>query len=138
MKSELSYSRKNLLFKYNTKFFKEDQIESKESNLININQIKNFVPIIKPKKAHIRPTPFQLNPEEPLKKITLLCNKKFKESFNNSCKYLDEDDLASSNSDLSSTEKESKNETENLQKDFSSNEKSPIFKFKKESQEISF
>ena len=59
MKSELSSSRKNLLFKYNNKYFKEEQLESKQSELINVNQIKNFVPKIKPKKAHIRPTPFQ-------------------------------------------------------------------------------
>ena len=139
MKSELSSSRKNLLFKYNNKYFKEEQLESKQSELINVNQIKNFVPKIKPKKAHIRPTPFQLNPEEPLTLTKInLCKKNFKESINNSFKFLNEDDLATSNSDLSSTEKESKNETENLQKDFSSNEKSPIFKFKEESHEISF
>jgi len=131
MESEFSFIRQNLPFKYNGKYYKEDLLESKKSNL---NTIKNFVPVIKPKKAHRRPTPFHLNPEESLKK-KFYVKKNFKESFINSFKFIDKDDLASSKcSDLSSTEKESKNEIENLPKDYSSNEKSLIFIFKEEGQ----
>jgi len=76
---------------YSTKIlkcFKEDNLinsNKKKTDKLNIHFIKNFVPVIKPKKALIKPTPFQLNPE-PLHKKTklqiILCNKKYKESQN--------------------------------------------------------
>ena len=72
MESEFSYLRQNLPFKYNGKYYKEDLFESKKSNLINLYSIKNFVPVIKPKKALRRPIPFQLNPDESLKKKFML------------------------------------------------------------------
>lgn len=99
------------------KFFKEDDLfplKEEKIRKISSNPIKNFVPVLKPKKAFIRPPPLQLNPKN-------------EESKNIS---FDKDILSSS-----STEEE--NNIENIN-NFSTNEESPIFKFKEEKSETSF
>ena len=135
---------------YSTKIlkrFKEDDLiysNKKKTDKLNINFIKNFVPVIKPKKALIKPTPFQLNPE-PLHKKTklqiILCNKKYKESQNISFDSYDYDDISSSiDSEFFSSEEINEKEIEKLNKDYSTEDKSPKIKYKdeNENERISF
>ena len=119
--------------------FKEDKFiepENKNSQKTNIYPIKNFIPVIKPKKANRKPSPLKLNQdsfdENINDKIDLLNN-----NINNPNKVLSEkDDLTSSdNSDFSSSQKYNI-ETENSKKDFSKDDKSSVNKYKNETEEI--
>ena len=135
---------------YSTKIlkrFKEDDLinsNKKKTDKVNKNFIKNFVPVIKPKKALIKPTPLQLNPE-PLHKKTkfqiILYNKKYKESKNISFDSYDYDDISSSiDSEFFSSEEINEKEIEKLNKDYSTEDKSPKIKYKdeNENERISF
>ena len=129
---------------YSTKIlkrFKEDDLinsNKKKTDKLNINFIKNFVPVIKPKKALIKPTPLQLNPE-PLHKKTkfqiILYNKKYKESQNISFDSYDYDDISSSiDSEFFSSEEINEKEIEKLNIDYSTEDKSPKIKYKDENE----
>ena len=57
---------KNNHFIYFMKPYKEDQFiqpQSKKPKKDSLYPIKNFVPVIRPKKAFRRPSPLQLNPD---------------------------------------------------------------------------
>ena len=93
------------------------------------------VPVIKPKKAFIKPTPFQLNPDSQNKRTKFQIFSRNKDS-DNIC--FDLDNLSFDFSDSSDSEKESKDDIGQFKNDFSTNEKSPIFKSKQEYCEKSF
>lgn len=144
MKSEIS-TLNTIRQKFNStqilKPFKEDDLinsNKKKTDKLNQNSIKNFVPVIKPKKALIKPTPLQLNPEPFHKKTKLqiiLCNKKYKESQNISFDSYDYDEISSSyDSDYSSSEEINEKEIEKLNKDYSTSDKSPKIKYKGENE----
>ena len=135
MKSDIITLKQNIKCKTFLKHFKED-------NLISLNQkkirksslilIKKFVPVIKPKKSFIKPTPFQLNPESSNKnlKYKIFSRNKNAENINvDSCS----DSMSSFDcSDFSCSQEENENEIGNDKNDFSTQDKSPIFKFKDE------
>ena len=93
------------------------------------------VPVIKPKKAFTKPTPFQLNPDSQNKRTKFQIFSRNKDSDNN---CFDLDNLSIDFSDSSDSEKESKDDIGQFKNDFSTNEKSPIFKSKQEYCEKSF
>jgi hypothetical protein len=74
MKSEISSINDNIETTHSNKRmknFKEDSLihlKRKKKFESTIKQIKNFVPILKPKKSFLKPLPLQLNPE-PFEKI---------------------------------------------------------------------
>lgn len=78
MESEIASLKKNRPFKFFKKYFKEDKLKIKKLNKFNSQPVNNLVPTIKPKKAHRRPSPFQLNPE-PFNK-NIFSKNNFKES----------------------------------------------------------
>ncbi len=98
----------NIYVKNCKKPFKEDKLiepKNKNSQKTSIYPIKNFIPVIKPKKANRKPSPLKLNQdsfdENINDKIDLLNN-----NINDSNNVLSEkDDLTSSDSsDFSSSE----------------------------------
>ena len=133
---------KNIHLQHFKKPFKEDilfQFKSQKSANYNIYPMKNFVPIIKPMKAQRRPSPLQLNPESSDEKKNFKANSYKKNDIESNCFDPEKRDLTSSeSSEFSSTEKDKRAEIENLKKDFSLNDKSPIIKFKNKIEDFSF
>ena len=133
MESNISTSKRNMKCNTFVKRFKEDNLipsNQKKVRKSSINSIKRFVPVIKPKKSFIKPTPFQLNPESSNK------NLKYKIfSYNKNSENIDFD---SPNTDSLSSfyssdyEQGNENERGKNKNDFSTENKSPIFKFKEE------
>ena len=135
MKSEVSSINDNMEIiqsaKRNKNFKKDSELLSKKNTKIelNIKKIKNFVPVLKPKKSLIKPSPLQLNPESFKKmKLNIIAGcKKFKESENISLDSSDYDDILSSEDSYFSSSKT--DEIETLKKDYSTIDTSPIMSF---------
>ena len=107
------------------KSFKEDsliQSKPKAYNKKSIYPIENFVPVLRPKKAHKRPPPFNLEDDTPKSSKNKNCLEPDYDIFDK----FENEDLSSDSSNFSSKEKEK------IHKDFSPSEKSesPIFKYK--------
>ena len=107
MKSENSSINYNIETTHSNKGmknFKEDSlINLKRKKKFESKQIKNFVPVLKPKKALLKPLPLQLNPEpfEKQKFNIFSCGKKYQDSENSSIDSNDFDDIMSSSEDSS-------------------------------------
>ena len=66
MEDTFSSLIKNNHFNHFMKPYKEDQLiqsQSRKPKKVSLYPIKNFVPVIRPKKAFRKPSPFQLNPD---------------------------------------------------------------------------
>ena len=135
MKSEISSINDNIETTHSNKRmknFKEDSLihlKRKKKFESKIKQIKNFVPILKPKKSLLKPLPLQLNPEpfEKIKFHIISCGKKYKESENSSIDSNDFDEILSSSEDSSFDYCSSKKvEIETFKKDYSTSDKSPV------------
>lgn len=135
MKSEVSSINDNMEIiqsaKRNKNFKEDSELLSKKNTKIelNIKKIKNFVPVLKPKKSLIKPSPLQLSPESFKKmKLNIIAGcKKFKESENISLDSSDYDDILSSEDSYFSSSKT--DEIETLKKDYSTIDTSPIMSF---------
>ena len=135
MNSEVSSINDNMEIiqsaKRNKNFKEDSEFLSKKNTKIelNIKKIKNFVPVLKPKKSLIKPSPLQLNPESFKKvKLNIIAGcKKFKESENISLDSSDYDDILSSEDSYFSSSKT--DEIETLKKDYSTIDTSPIMSF---------
>ena len=142
MESDISTLKQNMKCNTFVKHFKEDNLIPSNQNKIrklSINPIKKFVPVIKPKKSFIIPSPFQLNPESSNKNSKYKIFAFDKNTKNINFESFNGDSLSSFDcSDFSNTEEEDEIEIEKNKNDISTEDKSPIFKFKDEYDENSF
>ena len=142
MESDISTLKQNMKCNTFVKHFKEDNLIPSNQNKnrkLSINPIKKFVPVIKPKKSFIKPTPFQLNPESSKRSSKYKIFSRSKNTENINFDSFNADSLSSFDcSDFSNTEEEDEIEIEENKNDISTEDKSPIFKFKDEYDENSF
>ena len=89
--------------------YKEDQLiqsQSRKPKKVTLYPIKNFVPVIRPKKAFRKPSPFQLNPDSFDQSESLKKNSPKKNNIKLNHIIFEKDDLTPfDNSDSSLSEK---------------------------------
>ena len=104
---------KNNNFTHFMKPYKEDQLiqaQSRKPKKSSSYPIKNFVPVIRPKKAYRKPSPFQLNPDSFDQKESNKKNSPKKNNIELNHILFEKNDLTPlDNSDSSSSEKPHQN-----------------------------